>query len=307
MAIKVGVIGVGYLGTHHARIYSSLAGVELKFIVDENSAAAVAAAEKYKGRPISDYRQMLGKVDAVSIVTPTTLHHSVAMECLKAGVHVMVEKPITVTLSEADELCEEAARRNLVLQVGHLERFNPSVVKLLDMVKEPLFIEAERASPFLGRAADVDVTLDLMIHDIDIVFALVGDRKLVDLRAAGVSVITDRIDSATAWMEFQGGVTARLTATRVAGDKRRLLGVREKAVAYELDYQKATIMRHEKVGRKVQADSISVEPREPLYEELVDFVDCINKNRRPRVSGEDGRRALDFAVRINKLISASSR
>ena len=178
----------------------------------------------------------------------------------------------------------------------------------MGLVKSPVFIEAERVSPFLGRAADVDVTLDLMIHDIDIVFALVGGRKLLDMRVAGLKVITDRLDAASAWMEFEGGVTARLTSNRVAGDKRRLLGVRERDAAYELDYQKATITRHTRASAgEVMADSITIEQREPLREELIDFIDCIKTRRRPRVAGEDARRALELAIEINARISAPSR
>ncbi len=307
MAIKVGVIGVGYLGAHHARIYSSINGVELAFIADANPDAAAAAAGKFGGTPVTDYRPMLGDVDAVSIVTPTTTHHAVAMDCLRAGVDVLVEKPVTATVDEADELIAEAAARAKILQVGHLERYNPSVVRLMELVREPVFIEAERVSPFLGRGADVDITLDLMIHDIDIVFSLVGGREIFDIRAAGASVITGRIDSASAWIEFEGGVTARLSASRVAGEKRRLLSVIEADDAYELDYQKATITRHRKSGSEVMAESITIEQREPLREELIDFIDCIKTRRRPRVSGEDARRALKYAIDIAGRISALSR
>lgn len=306
MGIRLGVIGAGYLGRHHARIYSGLEGVELVFVSDIDEAVAGAVAGQCGSTSCTDYRSMLGRVDAVSIVTPTTLHHDVALECLRAGLDVLVEKPVTVTVSEADELVEEAAKRGAIIQVGHLERYNPSVAALMDMVKKPLFIEAERVSPYLGRASDVDVTLDLMIHDIDIVFGLVGDRKVLELRAAGMSVITSRIDAASAWMEFEGGITARLTSSRVAGEKRRLLAVREPDAAYELDYQRATITRHIRENN-VKPESIIVEQREPLREELIDFVDCIKTRRRPKVSGEDGRRALSFAIAVTEKIAASRR
>lgn len=305
MSIKVGVIGAGYFGKHHARIYSELRGVELRAVVD----ADIRLAEKVSGecsggrRPgaYSDYRQMLGDVQAVSIATPTATHCDIAMECLRAGCDVLLEKPMTGTVAEADALLAEAEKRGAILQVGLLERYNPAVVAVSKLVKKPEFIESERLSPFLERAANVDVTLDLMIHDIDIVMSLNGSG-LRDIRVVGASVLTDKVDVARAWLEFQTGTTALITASRISKEKQRMLKIFEKDSYLELDYQKKSIKRYFKDGGGISSERISFEDKEPLREELVDFIYCVKKRRRPRVSGVEGREALKVALDITDMI-----
>ncbi len=176
MPVRVGVIGVGYLGQHHARIYSELEDIELVALADTDEKRAITFAEKYGCKAFSDYREILPKVDALSIVTPTTSHHSIAIECLRAGKDILIEKPITENIKEADELIMEAEKHGCILQVGHLERYNSALLAASGMINEPRFIESERLSPFLGRGTDVDVTLDLMIHDADIVLAIMSQQ-----------------------------------------------------------------------------------------------------------------------------------
>lgn len=306
----MGVIGAGYLGGHHARIYSGLEGVELLAVVDVAPGRAEEVAGQCGSMPFSDYREILGKVDAVSIVTPTETHYRVALECLRAGCDVLVEKPITATVAEADALIEEADKRGAVLQVGHLERYNPAVVSASGLVDRPVLFESERLSPFLERAAGVDVTLDLMIHDIDIITSLLersGTGSGVrEIRAAGARVVTDRVDVARAWIEFDGGVTAVMTANRVSKDRLRVLRIYQRDCHIAVDYQDRRVERFFMTPAGLASEPVPVEDREPLREELMDFVDCVGSRRCPAVSGVAGRNALDTALRITELIKRAT-
>lgn len=191
MPVKVGVIGVGYLGRHHARIYSEIEEAELIAVVDIDKTKADVLAKEYNCSPIYDYREIIDKVDALSIVTPTTTHYAIACECLNAGKDLLIEKPITETTEEAEELIKLSKQKNCIIQVGHLERYNPAILSASELIIEPLFIESERMSPFLGRATDVDVTLDLMIHDIDIILSLIA-VPVKDIKAVGAKVLTEK-------------------------------------------------------------------------------------------------------------------
>jgi len=302
VTIKAGVIGVGYLGQHHARIYSSLEGVKLVAVADASAERADEIAARYGARAVEDFREMLGEVDAVSIVTPTSTHYEVALECLKAGKHLLIEKPITATVPEADSLIEEADKRGAVIQVGHLERYNPALVSLLGLIKEPVFIESERIAPFVHRALDVDVTIDLMIHDIDIVMSILGVAGVKEVRVAGAKVLTERFDLAKAWVEFEGGVTALITGSRISRIKQRILKIYQKYSFLMLDYQKMRIRRFYRSGDSIEGETIKVEGREPLREELVDFIDCLRTGRRPLVTAVDGRNALQVALEITNKI-----
>jgi predicted dehydrogenase len=304
MTTRACVVGVGYLGRHHARIYADLEGVDLVAVADTDEAAAREVADQYGCRAYADFREALGDVDAVSIVTPTSSHHEVGMACLRAGKDVLIEKPITATVAEADELILEAGERGALLQVGHLERYNPAVVALAGMVTSPVFIESERVSPMQGRGLDVDVTLDLMIHDIDIVMSLLGGAAPTDVRVVGAKVLTEKVDVAKAWVEFEGGVTALITASRISGQKQRLLKLYQEDSFVVLDYQNMSIRRHVKSGAGIAADTLQVESREPLKEEIEDFIQCIRQRRQPRVSGIDGREALRVALDITGRITA---
>lgn len=306
MPVKVGVVGVGYLGRHHARIYSTLDGVELEAVVDTDAEKAGEIAGKYGSKAYTDYREILGSVQAVSVVTPTASHCGIAMDFLRAGTDVLIEKPITRTLAEADCLIEEAARRGSILQVGHLERYNPAVVAASKLIDRPRFFESERTSPFLERAANVDVTLDLMIHDIDIVMSLLGAEGVETVRAVGAKVLSDNVDVAKAWVEFKDGAAALITAARVANGTQRRLKIFQRDSYVVLDYQNRQLTRYFLTPGGISSESITVEDREPLKEELADFIGCVVERRRPMASGTEGRNALQVALSITEMIRKSA-
>lgn len=298
MSVKVAVIGAGYLGQHHARIYSELEGVELVGVADTDLQRAEEVARKYSSRAYVNYKDILNAVDALSVVVPTTYHHEVALDCIKSGKDVIVEKPITVTVSQADELISEAERMDRILQVGHLERYNPGVMAVSEMITAPIFFESLRLSPFLNRATDVDVTLDLMIHDIDIVLSLVSS-PIKNIKALGFSSITEKIDEARAWIEFENGLIAFFTASRISEEKQRKLRIFQENSYIELDYQQGEIRQFSKEDAR---ETIKPEYREPLREELKDFVRCVRNRERPKVSGIEGRDALKVVLEINSLV-----
>jgi predicted dehydrogenase len=301
LAVKVGVIGVGYLGQHHARIYSELEETELVAVVDIDREKAGALAAKYNCEALDDYREIFHKVDALSIVTPTTFHYSIALDCLRDGKDILIEKPVTVTIEEADDLIKESRLRNLIIQVGHLERYNPAILAASDLFNTPVFMESERLSPFLGRATDVDVTLDLMIHDIDIMLSLIA-RPVKTVRAVGGKVLTDKIDVAKAWLEFEGGCAALATVSRMSPEKHRTLKVFQKDSFISIDYQNSEIKRFFRTRGEISSEIIKPEKKEPLKEELKDFVRCVRERTRPKVSGIEGRDALKVVLEINEMI-----
>jgi len=300
MLLRVAVIGVGSLGQHHARIYSELPGVELVAVADTDMQRANDIAMKYGARACYDYTGLLMDVDALSIAVPTTYHFRIALDCLRKGKDILVEKPMTATLAQADDLINEAERMQRILQVGHLERYNPGVIAVSKMIDKPISFEAIRLSPFQGRSVDVDVTLDLMIHDIDIILSLVPS-PIAGIRATGFSHITDRIDEAAAWIEFENGVVASLRASRIAKERQRRLRVFQKDSYIELDYQTCRAELHLN-GDPGKTEIIEPEYREPLREELKDFIRCAVSRERPRVSGIEGRDALRVALEISSII-----
>jgi predicted dehydrogenase len=317
LPIRVGVIGVGYLGQHHARIYSQIKDTELTAVVDTDQERAGTFAEKYRCVARSDYREILHKVDALSIVTPTTFHYRIALECLRAGKDILIEKPITENIKEADELIMESEEHGCILQVGHLERYNPALLAASCMIKEPRFIESERLSPFLGRGTDVDVTLDLMIHDADIVLAIMSQQInpplppfskggrggiIKEIRAVGAKVFTDKIDVAKAWIEFENSCVAVLTASRLSPDKQRILRVFQEDSYLSVDFQKNEIKRYSKTVDGLSSDIIKPDNKEPLREELEDFVRCVKERKRPKVSAIEARKALQMVLDITEII-----
>jgi predicted dehydrogenase len=307
LSLKIAVIGAGYLGSHHARIISGLEGAELAAVVDTDLVRAEEVSAAYGCKAYTDYRKTLDDVQAVSIVTPTVYHHDIAIDCLRAGKDVLIEKPITATVAEADSIIKEAEKQNAIVQVGHLERYNPAVVKVAEFISKPVFIESERVSPFPNRGLDVDVTLDLMIHDIDIVMSLLEGAAVKDVRVVGAKVLTDKFDVAKAWIEFQGGVTALITASRISGQKQRKLKLYQEDSFVMLDYMNKSITRHFKKDAEngIASESLVIEDKEPLKEELIDFVKCVKERRRPRVSASEGRDALEVALRITNSIRNS--
>jgi len=301
LTVRIGVIGVGYLGQHHERIYSELENVELTAVVDIDKKKADAFAEKYGCKAYYDYKHILNEVDAVSIVTPTTTHYSIALDCIKAGKDILIEKPITMNVKEAEKLINEAGKRDCIIQVGHLERYNPAVLAASEMIKKPLFIESERLSPFLGRGTDVDVTLDLMIHDIDIILSLISS-PVKDIRAVGAKVLTDKIDVAKAWLAFENGCIALATVSRLSPEKLRRLKVFQKDSYISIDYQSSEIKRHFRTKEGISFAVTKPENKEPLKEELKDFINCVKERRRPTVSAVEGKNALKIVLEISKII-----
>jgi predicted dehydrogenase len=306
--LQCAVIGTGYLGKFHAEKYSVLPDCELTAVVDINAQAAQEVAGKCGAAALTDYRELLGKVDAVSIVVPTSLHHGVAKAFLEAGSHVLVEKPITVSLQEADELIAIAGKNRLTLQVGHLERFNPAILGLGDMQEKPLFIEAHRLSPFNPRANDVSVVLDLMIHDIDIILALV-DSEVDRLEASGTPVLTQDIDIANARLTFKSGCVANVTASRISMKTERKMRMFRPQSYVSVDFQNRVLSEY-KTGEKEMFPGIpEIVKEESVYEssdallaEIKHFVQCIRTGKNPLVPGEAGRRALETAIAITQLL-----
>jgi len=300
--INVAVIGVGSIGVHHARIFSDMENTNLVGVVDIDTKKVQEVASRYNCKAFNDYMELMDSVDAVSVAVPTTLHFQTGMDFLKHNKCILVEKPITTTIEEADRLIEEAEKRNLVFQVGHLERFNAGVSLISNMVDKPQFIESQRLSPFLGRGIDVDVTLDLMIHDIDIILSLVNS-EISDIRATGAKVLTDNIDVAHAWIEFENGCIAEAVTSRMAHDKVRQLKVFQQNCYLSLDYQSQEITTYKKYNGEVNKMTERPEEKEPLKEQLRSFIDCIKNNAQPLVSGFEGKEALKVALKISGLVN----
>ncbi|MBF0505351.1 MAG: Gfo/Idh/MocA family oxidoreductase [Nitrospirae bacterium] len=300
--LNVGVIGVGYLGQHHARIYAELDDVRMVAVADTDKVRAGEIAKKYGCEAFTDYRELLDEVDAVSVVTPTTFHYDIAMDCIRAGKDILIEKPITATTEEADRLITASEAAGTLIQVGHLEQFNPVVPALYPLLNSPGFIEAERLSPFQGRGIDVDITLDLMIHDIDVVLSIMDGNPLSDIKAAGAKVLTDTIDVAKVWLEFADGASALLAASRVASDKSRKLTIYQEDSYLVMDYQRMEITKFFRHGDRIVSHAIQVDRKEPLKEELKDFVKCVGSRNRPAVCAIKGRNALRVALQAGAKI-----
>jgi predicted dehydrogenase len=302
--VRAGVIGAGYLGQFHAEKYAGMPEVELVGLVDTDVDRATLLAGKLNTRASVDPASLIGKVDAVSIVTPTVLHHRIAKQFLEQGIHVLVEKPMTETIEQADELIGLAARMKVLLQVGHIERFNPAVMAVKSLLKTPRYITAERAAPYTVRCTDVNVVLDLMIHDLDIVTDLAGSMPK-ELSAAGVSLMTDEIDMATVRIVYHNGCIADVTASRISDEKKRLLRIFDEQAIYTSDYQtqKATISRVTAGDiPQLMVKDISSGRRDTLGDEIRAFVQSVRSGVRPLVSGIEGRRALALARTITDAI-----
>ena len=301
--IKIGVIGVGYLGEHHARIYSSMDHVDLVGVADIDAGRADPIAAKYKTKAFHDYKELFGKVAAVSIAVPTVLHYPVALDFIRQNTDVLIEKPVTTTVEEAESLIREAAMRDVLIQVGHIERFNTAFRTLCTYLHHPRFIEAHRIGPYVGRGIDVDVILDLMIHDIDIILSIVKS-ELVDLRAVGVPVLTNHIDIANVRLEFADGCIANLTASRVSREKMRKIRIFQSDTYISLDYgrQSMAIFRRvmEGAAPRITSEEIILDKEEPLRAELESFIASVQNRSEPRVTCKDGREALRIAIRIKE-------
>ena len=306
--LRCAVVGAGYLGRFHAQKYAALADCELVGVADPSPEARERLRAELGATGFADHRDLLGAVDAVSIATPTALHHAVARDFLVAGAHVLVEKPITSTADEARELIELAARGRRVLQVGHLERFNPVIVAVAGELTSPRFVESNRLAPFKPRGTDVSVVLDLMIHDIDLVEHIVRS-PIVSIDAVGAPVFTDEIDIANARIRFENGCVADVTASRISLKAERKLRVFQADAYLSIDLQQKllTIVRKPaSIGEgelpKVDLEERSFDQGDALLAEIRSFVDAVLSGGRPVVSGEDGLRALETATRIADLV-----
>jgi predicted dehydrogenase len=309
--IRAAVIGVGYLGRFHAQKYAQAEGCELVAVVDSRPEAREQVAAELATRALAEHHSLLGAVDAVSVVTPTPAHFPIAREFLEAGAHVLVEKPITETPAEARELIALAARMRRILQVGHLERFNAAVLAAEPYLRSPRFVECHRLAPYRERGTDVNVVLDLMIHDIDIVQTIVA-AEVVAIDAIGTPVFSDAIDIANARIRFANGCIANATASRVSVKTERKLRIFEDDAYLSLDLQQKilTVIRKRSAADgpgllPVTIEEQSLEPGDALKAEIESFLDCIRTGRAPVVPGEAGLVALETAMRITEQVERS--
>ncbi len=303
--LRAAVIGVGYLGRFHAQKYQSNPLVDLVGVVDASAERAAEIAAEVGSKAYTDYRELLPLVDLVSIVVPTQFHYQVARDCFLAGCHVLLEKPVTQTVAEAEELIALAAGRGLVFQVGHLERFNPAVKALKGALNNPQFIESHRLAPFKPRGTDVSVVLDLMIHDIDILLSLVP-HPLKTINSVGIPVLSDEVDIANARIQFENGCVANVTASRSSRESMRKMRIFQQDAYFSIDFQNRTVSIYRKqpgVNMIPGLPNISIEERsfdqgDALKEEVDAFVSSVSNGTPPVVSGEDGKRALEVAIKI---------
>jgi predicted dehydrogenase len=318
--LKVAVVGVGHLGKEHARVYTELPGVELVGVVDIQRKQAEKIAQQYNTQYFLNYKEVIDKVAAVSIAVPTKSHYSIAKDFLQHGVHVMIEKPMTGTVSEARELIDISKARGVVLQAGYIERFNPAIAAIKKLSINPRFIECHRLSPFTFRSADIGVVLDLMIHDIDIILHITG-AKVKKFDAVGVNVISDKEDIANVRIQFQNGCVANVTASRVSLTSMRKIRLFSEDSYISIDYQKRDALIYKKspqltlkalnisemdvstiadlksyvFGDLLKIEHIKMDDCEPLKKELESFVNCIVERKEPVVSGEEGLKAIEVA------------
>ena len=308
--LKVGVVGIGYLGKFHVQKYAAIPEVELVGLADRIPARAKEWAKKLGTHAFSDYHKLLGAVDAVSVVVPTDQHYRVAKDFLHSGSDVLLEKPISSTLGEAGDLIATAKKYGRILQVGHLERFNPAILAAREKIQAPLFIESHRLTPFRGRGTEVDVVLDLMIHDLDIILSVVHS-KVEHLHAVGVPVVTEKVDIANARIQFSGGCVANVTASRISIEDQRRIRVFQPDTYLAVDYAAQKVAMYRRVlnpgspKAEIVSEQVKVEPGDALEKEVRSFIHASANRTPPMVTGEDGKKALAVALDINEQIQAN--
>ena len=307
--VRIAVVGVGHLGRHHARILGALEGASLVAVVDTAAERAAEAAAATGARPLADYRDLFDQVDAVSIAVPTELHRDIAMPFLERGIAVLVEKPMARTLEEADQLVAAAQASGATLGVGHTERFNPAVAAVLPLTTSPRFIEVHRLGVFPDRSLDIDVVFDLMIHDLDIILALVRS-DVVSIEAVGVPVLTPRFDIANARLRFASGCIANITASRISRERVRKIRFFQPDAYISIDYAAQEVegwrlVRKDGAKPRIEGGALPVERDEPLRRELADFVAAARDKRQPLVDAAAGRRALALATRIAEKMESA--
>ena len=309
MSLRIAVIGVGHLGKHHARILSTLPGVTLVAAVDTNRARAAEVATANATEAAFDFRDVMGRVEAVTLAVPTERHLDVALPFLDAGIPVLVEKPMARSLAEADAMIAASAKSGAILAVGHTERFNPAVAAARLLLTDPRFIEVHRLGTFPERSLDIDVVFDLMIHDLDVVLSLVKS-EVESIEAVGVPVLTGRVDIANARLRFANGCIVNLTASRISRDRVRKIRFFQPSAYLSIDYaaqkiERWTLVKGEAPMPVIEGGEVPVVNEEPLKRELVDFVDAVVSRRPPMVTGLEGRRALALAQAIAEKINAT--
>ncbi len=307
--IKIGVIGVGYLGKFHAQKYAASERVELVGVADTSIENREKVARECSCTPFADHRELLKSVDAVSVAVPTSLHHEVALDCIEAGVDILLEKPMTTTIEEADDLIEKADKKNLLIQVGHLERFNPAVQAMEPFLTTPVFIESNRISIFKNRGVDVDVVLDLMIHDIDIILNIVNS-PLKTIHTVGAPVVTKTTDIANARLIFENGATANVTVSRISRTNIREMRIFQPGSYIKVNFANKKVMTiHlsdellESGMPKQDVEVKSFMEQDALKAEIEHFLENVEKRTKPLVSGTEGRRALDVALKVIEQIN----
>lgn len=301
--IRLGVVGVGGIGKNHARIIAGLENVEVGGIFDTNAEHGQAVADEFGVPFIDSIDELIGRVDAASIATPTIYHREVGEKFLNAGKHVLIEKPIASSSEDAKALVTLAKDKNLVLQVGHIERFNPVLEELEKKLSDARFIEVHRLSPFPNRSIDIGVILDLMIHDLEIVLHLVKS-PVASIDAVGIPVLTQREDIANARIRFENGCVANITASRISPERMRKIRVFQSSGYLSLDYQEQTGEFYTRDGLEIKREAVPVERDEPLKLEIAHFADCAREGRQPKVSGQEGMAALDLALEITAMVES---
>lgn len=303
--VKTGVVGVGAMGRNHARVYADLENAELAAVCDSDKDRAQEIADEFGGQAVTDLAEFASLVDAATVATPSVTHREIGAQLLSAGVHCLIEKPIADNPEDARALVDLAHEFDCLLQVGHIERFNPVLGKLEERLTAPKFIEVHRLSPFPNRSMDVGVVLDVMIHDLEIVLHLVRS-PIANIDAVGVPVLTQREDIANARIRFENGCVANITASRISPEKMRKIRVFQHDAYLSLDYQaqEGKMMRRE--GMQIVPEDVVIEKDEPLKLELASFVDCVAEGQGPKVSGAQAAAALEVAIQITELIAADN-
>ncbi len=309
--LPVAVIGCGYLGKFHAQKYAGHPEAALVAVVDTDSGRAKALAAETGSTALSDYRDLYSQIQAASVVVPTPLHHAIAKDLLEHGIHLLLEKPMTVTLAEAQELNALARERNLILQIGHLERFNPAYLAVADKVKNPLFIESHRLNSFQERGTEVDVILDIMIHDIDLILNLVHD-EVKTIHAVGIPVISTMIDIANARLEFERGCVVNVTASRISDKGMRKIRIFQPDAYISIDFAAQGVSLYRKIEEEgripyIVSEKLAIEPGDSLRDEIKAFLTAVRQRSIPPVPGEAGMRALKVALEITDQIKNTTR
>ena len=311
--LRAAVVGVGRLGAIHARKYAAISNLRLTHVVDTDAARAAEIAAELGATALNDHRELNGVVDLASVAAPGINHHAIASDLMRDGIDVLVEKPMAATLAEARELKALAEHSGRILQIGHLERFNPAIVRLRSILKTPRFVECHRLAPFTERGIDVDVVLDLMVHDLDVILSATGASEAVSVEALGVAVLTDRIDVANARIRFSNGLIANLNSSRVAARRERKIRFFQPDAYISVDYEARRIQVYRKsppvpggTFPTISADQIDLADGDPLMDEIAAFVESVRTRSGPQVNADDGLRVMELSERIRNEMEKES-